>query len=376
MNNNKLGELIYELRKSKGLKQKELADLLFVTDKAVSRWERGHSLPDIDKLVLISEIFDANLNDLITLRTGCAQNNEELVKDMIKKFTEANKRNAKRMKVISLFALFIVLILILAIIFFNSYNRFKVYNVTLKSDEFISISGTYVETRIRDSLNLGDIKIIDTAIKENDIVSVDLYIKEDKKEKILYTYSRLNRINFVSSQSYYEIDDLSNYFDKIYLKVTIIDSKNNVKEYKTKLQFVLDFSNNKIFNNENNHDLTNNKTKTKNIINMIDILLKNDFEKIDDNRLIKRNKKTTITYFNDSNKINLIFENNNLSYRYNYYYDSDVLEVQVFDENTTEISNYKYNVKKDKVTECNVGKCNDYKYAIDVLNKNILNLLK
>ena len=41
MNNNKIGSFIQKLRKKKGLTQQELGNLLYVTDKAVSKWERG-----------------------------------------------------------------------------------------------------------------------------------------------------------------------------------------------------------------------------------------------------------------------------------------------------------------------------------------------
>ena len=47
MDNNKIGKFIASRRKEKGLTQQELGNNLFVTDKAVSKWERGLSLPDI-----------------------------------------------------------------------------------------------------------------------------------------------------------------------------------------------------------------------------------------------------------------------------------------------------------------------------------------
>ena len=47
MDYNHMGDLISSVRKSKNMTQKELADLLHVTDKAVSKWERGISCPDI-----------------------------------------------------------------------------------------------------------------------------------------------------------------------------------------------------------------------------------------------------------------------------------------------------------------------------------------
>ncbi len=44
INNEKFGEFVVQLRKEKGMTQKELAEKLYVSDKAVSKWERGDSL--------------------------------------------------------------------------------------------------------------------------------------------------------------------------------------------------------------------------------------------------------------------------------------------------------------------------------------------
>jgi len=373
---NKLGELISELRKKKNLTQKELANLLYVSNKAVSRWECGHSLPDVDKLLLISQIFEVNLNDLITLRTASAKDNEELVKEMIQEFSEANKKNAKKIRIILLFALFVVLFLTISIIFINSYNRFKVYRVYMSSEDFYPITGTYIETRIRDSLFLGNINLKDVKINVDDTVSVNLYIIEDKKEIILYNFSSLDNINFISSQSYYKIDDLSDYIDKIYLKVTILNSKNEVLEYDTKIKLVRDFSNNEIYLNKYSSDEDLNYDVD--VINSKDIskiLIENDFEELTGRKLIKKSENYTITYFKDLNKITYSFEKNNLKYKYNYLLNSNILEIEIFDETSTEISNLKYNTANKKVIECTVGKCNDYKYAMEVLEENILNLL-
>lgn len=62
-----LGNKIFELRKKKNLTQEELAILLDVSDKAVSKWENGTSKPTIINLKKMSEIFDITLDELITL---------------------------------------------------------------------------------------------------------------------------------------------------------------------------------------------------------------------------------------------------------------------------------------------------------------------
>lgn len=65
MNNVKTGNLIKQLRKEKGLTQKDLAERLGITDKAISKWERGLSSPDIAPLEELSQILDITVLELI-----------------------------------------------------------------------------------------------------------------------------------------------------------------------------------------------------------------------------------------------------------------------------------------------------------------------
>ncbi len=61
----KFGKFISELRKEKGMTQKELAEKLYISDKAVSKWERGHSIPDITLLIPLAEIFGISVTELL-----------------------------------------------------------------------------------------------------------------------------------------------------------------------------------------------------------------------------------------------------------------------------------------------------------------------
>ena len=65
MDNEKMGRLITELRKLKQMTQKDLAARLNVTDKAVSKWERGLSCPDISLLPSLSEILGVTIGELL-----------------------------------------------------------------------------------------------------------------------------------------------------------------------------------------------------------------------------------------------------------------------------------------------------------------------
>lgn len=59
------GTFIAELRKEKGYTQKDLAQKLFVSDKAVSKWERGLSMPDISLLVPLADILGVTVTELL-----------------------------------------------------------------------------------------------------------------------------------------------------------------------------------------------------------------------------------------------------------------------------------------------------------------------
>lgn len=65
MNQENIGEFIRELRIEKGLTQTELAKLIGVTDKSVSKWENGRCMMDLSLLVPISEIFDISIEELL-----------------------------------------------------------------------------------------------------------------------------------------------------------------------------------------------------------------------------------------------------------------------------------------------------------------------
>ena len=98
MDKEKTGQLITLLRKEKGLTQKQLADALNVTDKAVSKWERGLSFPDISMLEPISELLDISILEIILTRqeNGSLMLNDDKVKEKIQ--TLINHANNTRVE--------------------------------------------------------------------------------------------------------------------------------------------------------------------------------------------------------------------------------------------------------------------------------------
>ena len=64
----KTGLLIRDLRTKMGMTQKSLADLMNISDKTVSKWERGMGLPDVSLLIELSDIFGIKVDTLLTGR--------------------------------------------------------------------------------------------------------------------------------------------------------------------------------------------------------------------------------------------------------------------------------------------------------------------
>ena len=58
-------DILLQLRTQKGLSQEELAEKVFVTRQAVSRWENGETTPNVDTLKLLSQFFDVSINTLL-----------------------------------------------------------------------------------------------------------------------------------------------------------------------------------------------------------------------------------------------------------------------------------------------------------------------
>ena len=76
-----IGETIASLRKQKGMTQNELAEKMNVTDKAVSKWERDLSCPDINTISKLAEILDVSVEELLIAKKKEDSNTK--MKDLI-----------------------------------------------------------------------------------------------------------------------------------------------------------------------------------------------------------------------------------------------------------------------------------------------------
>ena len=116
MDNEKMGQFIAELRKSHQMTQKDLASKLNVSDKAVSKWERGLSCPDISLLSPLSEVLGITVSELLDGKKSDVEvvNAEESVDNAMQYAIKAIKVNVASIRNIS--AIVYTCILLIAII--------------------------------------------------------------------------------------------------------------------------------------------------------------------------------------------------------------------------------------------------------------------
>lgn len=95
MNQQKIGKFIAAVRKQKNLTQMQLAELLGITDRAVSKWENGRAMPDVSLMTPLCDILGITVNDLLSGERISMENSnqkqEQLLLDMAKELEQKNK---------------------------------------------------------------------------------------------------------------------------------------------------------------------------------------------------------------------------------------------------------------------------------------------
>lgn len=135
---NNIGQIIKGLRKRNGLTQSKLAEIIHVSDKTISKWELGLSVPESDILVKLSEYFNVSVEDLIK------GNKKILINKDIKK---------KRIMA----GILICLIFILSILLFNSYYKRKSDVYVLSGNDNYSLNGLIYNTSKKQVIELNNL---------------------------------------------------------------------------------------------------------------------------------------------------------------------------------------------------------------------------
>ena len=111
----KIGKYIAGKRKAMGMTQKQLAEKLNMSDKSVSKWERGICLPDVSVYMELCEILGISINEFLAGEDIDAENVEKKSEDNIIQVTKDSKKKQKNLKsilaVVTTFAVIMVLVL-------------------------------------------------------------------------------------------------------------------------------------------------------------------------------------------------------------------------------------------------------------------------
>lgn len=128
MNQEKIGKFIASLRKEKNLTQLQLAEKLNITDRAISKWECGKSMPDPSIMLNLCEILDISVNELLI---GERLKKEELITtsdtNLVKALTIVQK-NKKSLKICLIFLITIILSLFIAYLIYHNAKIHLEYN--------------------------------------------------------------------------------------------------------------------------------------------------------------------------------------------------------------------------------------------------------
>lgn len=109
MNPKEIGRFLKELRNEKGITQEQLAEMLGVSGRTVSRWETGTNLPDLSILVQISEFYDVEIKEILSGKRKNGNMNEELKETLLKvaDYHELEKQRAAKVGNHSFFIMFL-----------------------------------------------------------------------------------------------------------------------------------------------------------------------------------------------------------------------------------------------------------------------------
>lgn len=210
MNIDKISKFIKEKRKNKNLTQTELANILGVTEKAISRWETGRGTPDISLLIPLSNALNITVLELL---------NGETIKDENKAIVDIIKSKNKIIKLWKYFSLLIInIFLILSMLII-------VYSYLIAPQyEYGPNKGmvTILSESMLPSLNVKDTIIYDKK-----------HINEVKKDDIIAYYFPNTAIKTV-----HRVIDITNQDDQILLTTKGDNNTENDPDYVTKDNFL------------------------------------------------------------------------------------------------------------------------------------------
>lgn len=373
---------IYRIRQERKLTQKEIGDIIGVSDRTISKWENGTTVPDLCQIRNICKKLEISPSLLIK--------SEKKLSDDI---TNLRRRIGKILNYIlhNIFLItFILVFMLLLLYFINNYNSIKIYDLKYNSENISFENGYLFKTKVTNILIINDIKI--NKIKYNPIdTKVKLYTLVNGDKKIIYTSENLNNIYIEENKSGADLlskDVIESIKQNLYLLIETKDENNNKYNYECQITLKEKYKNNKLlyksyiknnsvdtlgfpFDNLTDSPKINNKsTKVMSINNNNANKLaslgyeydkeKDVYYKVDENTKIEYQAKTKNLTIEKANNYNLK--------SIKYFSNLQRVIVTILDDNSETIVNLKYNAPLNKM-ECYKGNCENYRSDINHILK-------
>lgn len=394
----KFANTIYSIRRDRNLTQKDLADLIGVSDRTISKWENGTTVPDLCQIRNICKKLEISPSLLIK--------SEKKFKDNMS-FIKMKLGKALNYLIHNIFLIAFILLLIY---FINNFNSVKIYDLKYESDKVSFENGYFLKTKVTNILVINDIRINKIKYEPTEI-NLELYTYVNGDKKILYKADNLNSIFIEENKSNTDLlskDTLENIKRNLQLTITTKDEYDNIYTYECQLTFKEKFNNNKLsyktYVKDSNYEtsilstdnlsLFNNSYAPSNIPTddvTSDITIKtfsehdtpeNELEKLsyiyDENQdaYIKYNKdKSIINYLPNTKKILYCKKNNDNFTKVTYFYKANRIKIMINDYKIVEAS---YDFSNNSL-ECIDGDCENYKNKIEYIisvYKDLIPILK
>ena len=384
---------INKIREDNNLTQKEFADLLGVSDRTISKWENGLSVPDGISIRKICNQLGISANALVL--------EKKTLLDYIRYSLKCIGKFLKFLWHNILVIIFIIVFLLLLLFFINNYNAVNIYTLNYNSGDNISIErGYFIKSKVRSFLLIDNISItkLDYDIKS---IDVELYTLVIGEKVIIYESDNLDDIVIEELSDYPSVlkSDIINSMKKnLHLDINIIDTSNENHLYKTNIVLKEYFSNDKLiyptYQSELNYDslptYSDNKIITD--LNYSNEPLNNDIDTInfesdtndklenigytynkDTNTYIKTDGIKQIEYDDTYKSLVIKYVKDDLNFINYYYINNDRIKFTVNNENGFVIQlNY---LVSAKTYECAIGDCEKYTSEIDYILKEYQEIL-
>lgn len=349
IDNEKVGKFIENLRKEKGLTQQDLADILSVSNQAVSKWEGGRNLPDIAIQRVICDTFNITMEELHAGERDIKKRNK-------------TKKIRKENKIFSIALMCIVPVMVFFVVFFIiNFRALKIYysNSQITNEEN-SIRANLLIFKLPRKLIIfiNNIYPCNYEVKDSDLLDLKLY---SGNKKLLNSSMIKNDV--------FELDALTFDPNNVKLILNIESVTGEKRKFQREVKLV------KYTSNDRNDDKYKNKSlKFLSNDEIVKKLLKDGYinteNEVYEKKIDKDNTLLRIKYDLDHETIEILHVHNNYTEKIVVDYQLKIFRTVVFNNNNINNISEKYifDLKNEK-NICEIGECATLKKTRKMVEK-------